>query len=57
MVVMAVVMSCQPSLVKPSHVERRGVGGRERAEELEFQFDDDLEQLGGKRHNFSESPW
>ena len=26
------------------------------AEELNFEFDD-LEHLGGKKHQFSESPW
>ena len=26
------------------------------AEELDFEFDD-LENLGGKKHQFSESPW
>ena len=34
----------------------RGAEPRQ-AEELNFQFDDDYQELGGKKHDFSESPW
>ena len=32
-------------------------GAESRVEELEFQFDDDDQELGGKKHDFSDPPW
>lgn len=41
----------------PSRHHERSERSEKPAEELDFEFDNDFESLGGKKYNFSESPW